>query len=135
MSCEVIGDVTRIKDAAAEAGVTPNALRYYEKVGLLTIARDKNGIRQYSDHDLDRVRIICILRRMNMPIKDIRVSLDIGDDPTVTEQERFKQQLADLADSLDQKMVEIQQEKQLVLRKMRAVDAHIKRTKTDESAV
>ncbi|WP_191982329.1 MerR family transcriptional regulator [Secundilactobacillus paracollinoides] len=127
--------MTSIKNAAAEAGVTPNALRYYEKVGLLTIARDKNGIRQYSGHDLDRVRIICILRRMNMPIKDIRVSLDIGDDPTVSEQERFKQQLADLADSLDQKMVEIQQEKQLVLRKMRAVDAHINRTKTDESAV
>lgn len=123
-----------IRQVAQSAGVTANALRYYEKVGLLTVARDKNGIRQYSDHDIERVKIICILRRMNMPIKEIRQSLQIGDTPTVLEQEAFKKQVYRLADNLDQQMVTLQEEKQMVLRKIQAVDNNINQTKTDTSA-
>ena len=61
-----------ITDAAKQFGVTSKTLRYYEKVGLLVSKRSiNNNYRYYDVTDVDRIKQIMILRKMQIPIKDI----------------------------------------------------------------
>jgi DNA-binding transcriptional MerR regulator len=41
--------------AAAHAGVSERALRYYQQLGLITPACTSGGLRRYAEHDLARV--------------------------------------------------------------------------------
>ncbi len=53
----------RIQEVAAETGLTPRSIRYYEEVGLLEpAARSGGAYRLYDDSDLDRLRHIKELR-------------------------------------------------------------------------
>jgi len=53
----------RIHEAAAEVGLTPRSVRYYEEIGLLTpAARSEGDYRLYDDTDLERLRFIKELR-------------------------------------------------------------------------
>jgi len=61
----------QIKDVVAETGVSAFTIRFYEKKGLLTVTRDKNGIRDFDDKSLNRLRWIQCYRKAGLPIKDI----------------------------------------------------------------
>lgn len=53
----------RIQEVAAETGLTPRAIRYYEELGLLApAARSEGAYRLYDAEDLDRLRFIRGLR-------------------------------------------------------------------------
>src|SRR5665811_2032354 len=53
----------RIQEAAAEVGLTPRSVRYYEELGLLKpAARSEGDYRLYDDTDLERLRFIKGLR-------------------------------------------------------------------------
>lgn len=53
----------RIQEAAAEAGLTARAVRYYEELGLLRpAARSEGAYRLYDASDLERLRFIKALR-------------------------------------------------------------------------
>src|SRR5664280_1738183 len=57
------GRLLRIHEAAAEVGLTPRCVRYYEELGLLTpAARSEGDYRLYDDTDLERLRFIKGLR-------------------------------------------------------------------------
>jgi DNA-binding transcriptional MerR regulator len=59
-----------IQQCAVATGVSPDTLRYYEKIGLLArVPRQKNGHRRFGDEEL---RWIVFLRRLHatgMPIR------------------------------------------------------------------
>ena len=58
-----------IKEAAVQTRLTAHTLRYYERIGLLpSIARDANGQRRYTAHDLGAISILLTLRATGMPI-------------------------------------------------------------------
>lgn len=58
-----MGALRRIHEAAAETGLTPRAIRYYEELGLLLpAARTDGAYRLYDDDDLERLRFIKGLR-------------------------------------------------------------------------
>jgi DNA-binding transcriptional MerR regulator len=53
----------RIQEVAAETGLTPRSIRYYEEMGLLEpAARSEGDYRLYDDSDLERLRYIKELR-------------------------------------------------------------------------
>ncbi len=53
----------RIQEVAAETGLTPRSIRYYEELGLLTpAARSEGDYRLYDASDLERLRFIRGLR-------------------------------------------------------------------------
>ena len=53
----------RIQEVAADTGLTPRAIRYYEELGLLApAARSEGAYRLYDTEDLDRLRFIRGLR-------------------------------------------------------------------------
>ncbi len=53
-------------------GLTRQNIRYYERQGLLEPAReDGNDYRDYSSSDVERLKLIKMLRMLDMPLKEI----------------------------------------------------------------
>ncbi|MBO2456883.1 MerR family transcriptional regulator [Actinomadura violacea] len=67
----------RIGDAAAAAGTTPRALRFYEQRGLLSPPpRTASGQREYGVGEVNRVRIIRQLLALGLTVEDVRMCAD-----------------------------------------------------------
>src|SRR6478672_6692781 len=66
-------------------GVGVKALRHYDEVGLLVPAAvdDETGYRFYSVDQVDRAEAIRLLRRLDMPLDEIRSTLAAGDPATL----------------------------------------------------
>jgi DNA-binding transcriptional MerR regulator len=78
----------KIRQVAAQTGLSIHTLRYYEQIGLVTpITRARNGHRAYIDQDIDRINFITRLRAAGMPIAQIKRYTDLADqgDSTVFE--------------------------------------------------
>ena len=61
----------KINEAAKMLHVNPNALRFYEKKGVLVPHRDENGYRLYTMDDVARIQIVLLYRRMGFSIEMI----------------------------------------------------------------
>lgn len=62
-----------IGEAADATGLTEDALRYYEREGLVgPIARDASGHRRYTEQDLAWIGIVTCLRDAGLGIADLR---------------------------------------------------------------
>jgi DNA-binding transcriptional MerR regulator len=67
----------RIGDAAAAAGTTPRALRFYEANGLLSPPRrTRAGQRVYGPREMGRLRAIRELLSLGLTVADIRDCAD-----------------------------------------------------------
>jgi DNA-binding transcriptional MerR regulator len=67
----------RIGDAAAAAGTTPRALRFYEERGLLPPPRrSAAGQREYGPDEVARVCVIRELLALGLTIEDLRSIAD-----------------------------------------------------------
>ena len=62
-----------IKEAGALSGVSVRNIRFYEQKGLISPARNpENDYRDYSEDDLDRLKLIRALRMVDMPLETIK---------------------------------------------------------------
>ena len=78
-----------IAEVADKVGVTAHTLRYYERIGLLSIGRDDAGRRRYTEHDINRVYFITKLRAADLPIGQIQRYFALVDAGPHTEPERL----------------------------------------------
>ena len=94
-------------EVAEKMDVSEHTLRFWAKSGLFPfVQRNKNNIRQFSDKDLDWVRIVKCLRSVGTDNKSIKryIDLCIIGDSTIKERyeiirntkEKAEQQMADL---------------------------------------
>lgn len=101
-----------IGEAAKKMGVTPSALRYYDKEGLLPfVERSGGGIRLFKEADFEWLRVIECLKATGMSVKDIKVFIDwcVEGDSTIDlrlalidrQREKIQEQLASLQATLD----------------------------------
>ena len=68
-----MGKAYRIGEVAAEAGVTVDTLRYYEKLGVLPRARrTSGGLRQYGADILTQLRFIHEAQALGLTLSDVR---------------------------------------------------------------
>jgi DNA-binding transcriptional MerR regulator len=75
----------RVAEVAAEAGLSPDTIRYYERAGLLPApARTPAGYRAYSLAVLDRLRFIQGGQRLGLRLREIRDLLAVRDTGTCT---------------------------------------------------
>lgn len=59
----------RIGTLAQHLGTTPHAVRFYERHGLLPPPeRTENGYREYSEADVERLRLLIGLRQLDLPL-------------------------------------------------------------------
>ncbi len=98
-----------IGSAAKSLGVTPDTLRYYEKLRLLPPpARNAAGRRVYRDEDLARLRFLKRAQALGFSLQDIRQLLKLRDNPR-----RSSRAVRDLAqrkrDSLEAQLHAIEQ--------------------------
>lgn len=100
------------KGAAKITGLSTAALRYYEKEKLLPqIARNSQKYRQYTDEDIEWIKMIQCMRTANIPIHSIReyVSLLIQGGKTLEQRfimvqnhmEDIKKQMTNLQNAFD----------------------------------
>lgn len=74
-----------VAELAELVGVSGHTLRYYERIGLVTVDRDGAGHRRYDPRAIARVIFLTRLRLSGMPIADITeyVHLVDGGDATI----------------------------------------------------
>ncbi len=69
-----------VSQLGARAGTSPDALRYYERIGLLPPAdRSPSGYRLYGEESLERVLFIKRAQRFGLRLGEIAELLDIRD--------------------------------------------------------
>ena len=62
-----------IKQASEITGVSPDNLRYYERIGLIPeVPRNASGIRDYDDVSLSWIDFVMRFKRGGMPLESIR---------------------------------------------------------------
>lgn len=85
-----------VGEAAKILNISPSALRFYDKEGLLPfVERSNGGIRVFKDEDFDWLFIIECLKKSGLSIKDIKKYIDMtlrGDETIEERLELFKKQ-------------------------------------------
>lgn len=66
----------KIRTVEELVGITRKNIRFYEEEGLLTVKRADNGYREYDAEDIVRLKQIKFLRRLFVPIEEIRRVLE-----------------------------------------------------------
>src|SRR5689334_6171141 len=89
----------RVSEFARLSGVTPRALRHYDRLGLLKPQRTAAGYRVYTDHDLERLVQIVALKFIGIPLDRIG---------------RLATRQADLAKALDAQRQALEEKRRLL---------------------
>lgn len=70
----------RVSDVASQAGVSPDAIRFYERKGLLPApTRSSSGYRQFDEGAVRRVHFIKGAQSLGLKLAEIRELLEIQD--------------------------------------------------------
>lgn len=68
----------RIGTIAERLGTTRDAIRFYERRGFLPVPeRTGNGYRQYTDGDVERLRLLVGLRQLDLPLDQAATLADL----------------------------------------------------------
>lgn len=78
-----------IREIAQITGLPESTLRYYEKKKLLHVERDSNGIRNYSENDIEWVLFIKRLKDTGMLLRDIQTYAKLRYEGVKTTEERL----------------------------------------------
>jgi len=71
-------DTFQIGEIARKIGVQPESIRYYERIGLLPIAkRGTGGYRMFTREHLDRVELIKKMQALGFSLDQIRRMLEL----------------------------------------------------------
>jgi MerR family redox-sensitive transcriptional activator SoxR len=68
-------DSLTIGELAARSGVAPSALRYYERMGLISARRTTGNQRRYDRSTLRRVAFVRIAQQVGVSLDEIRQAL------------------------------------------------------------
>ena len=104
-------ELISIRQVSLEYGISRQMLYYYEEMGLITSSRKNDyAYRLYDENAIKRLQQIIILRKLQIPMKQIK---DILDNPTaVAVIEIFKQNI----DALDEQITALSVVKSILAR-------------------
>lgn len=97
-----------IGDVAQMVGLSRDALRFYEKKGVISSEKMENGYRCYSDSDIYKLVHILYYRKMNISLGDLEALMSGKEEPLVSTQEHLARR--------------IEEEEAELRRRMRALD-------------
>ena len=83
-----------IGDVAQMVGLSRDALRFYEKKGIIRADKKENGYRYYSEDDIYRLMYILYHRKMNTSLEEIG-GLMSGQNSTCAMSQHVRQRLAE----------------------------------------
>ncbi len=101
-----------IKQVCERYGLTPDTLRYYEKIGVIPqVRRSASGIRDYSEQDIGWVENAVCLRNAGVPVDSIVQYVKLfqaGDETIAARRDLLSRALDDLLDQRSQLNAAIQ---------------------------
>ena len=69
-----------IRELANITGLPAKTIRYYEEINLLPPPKRKpNGYREYTEEDVDRLKLVAGTRRLDFSLAEIKEILDLRD--------------------------------------------------------
>jgi DNA-binding transcriptional MerR regulator len=119
----------RIGELAAEVGLTPQAIRFYETRGLLGPSeREGKGYRYYGDAELARVKKVQVLQSLGLSLDDIAAVLPLYyADPTgVAGKKKIIEILRRQLEETDKKLASIQTFRDELLRNIAKLELYVK---------
>ena len=79
-------DLIKITDLVIQLGISSRSLRYYEQAGLIqSVRRESEKYRYYDTDNIERLKQIIVLRKMEIPVKDILRIYESADMSVVVE--------------------------------------------------
>lgn len=95
-----------ISEASKQFDMSPDTLRYYERIGLLPhVKKNKSGIREYGETDLKWIEFIKCMRGAGLPIEVLIDYVDLfrqGDETIVTRKNLLIEQRNKLAARMEE---------------------------------
>ena len=88
-----------IGDVAQMVGLSRDALRFYEKKGIIRADKKENGYRYYSEADIYRLMYILYHRKMNTSLEEIG-GLMSGQNSTSAMRQHVRQRMAEEEEAL-----------------------------------
>ena len=99
-----------IKKVSEQLGISSNTIRYYERIGLVPpINRDKNGVRNFTDIDIQRLDFIKCMRHAGLSIESLHEYMhlySLNDDRTILARKRI---LEEESEKLDERIANLQE--------------------------
>jgi DNA-binding transcriptional MerR regulator len=126
----------RIAEVSERCGLSPDTLRYYERIGLIpSVKRDSSGIRDYTEEDCRWIEFIKCMRNAGLPIEVLTEYVELfqkGDETIearksllIKERDKLVKKINDMEQTLallnykieryEQKMVPIENELKMAL--------------------
>jgi MerR family transcriptional regulator, aldehyde-responsive regulator len=117
-----------IAEAGEQLNITPDTLRYYEKIGLIPpVKRNRGGIRDYGETDLNWIEFIKLMRGAGLPIEILSeyVRLAMQGDETVEarkeilveQRKKLAARMEDMKKTIDRLNYKIEQYENTLLEK------------------
>lgn len=98
----------KIAEVSKAYGISADTLRYYERIGLLAgITRNKSGIRDYSEQDLNRVEFVKCMRNAGVSIEALIEYMNLFEQGDSTLEAR-KALLEEQRDLMQERIAELQ---------------------------
>lgn len=99
-----------IKKVSEQLGISSDTIRYYERIGLVPpINRDKNGVRNFTDIDIQRLDFIKCMRHAGLSIESLHEYMhlySLNDDRTIPARKRI---LEEEVEKLDERIANLQE--------------------------
>lgn len=67
----------KISEVSKTLNIPSATLRYYEQIGLLEKVEKKNGIRDYSKQDIERLNFITCMKKSGFKLEDIQIFINM----------------------------------------------------------
>ena len=111
-----------ISEVGEKYGLTPDTLRYYERIGLIPpVKRRPNGIREYDDYSCGWIQFIHCMRKAGMPVETLVEYVQLYQQGAVTKEAR-KELLLEEHRRLNERIVDLQAVKERLLYKINNYD-------------
>lgn len=99
-----------IKKVSEQLEITPDTIRYYERIGLVPpINRNKNGVRDFTNLDIQRLNFIKCMRHAGLSIESLHEYMhlySLNDDRTIPARKKI---LEEEAEKLDKRIANLQE--------------------------
>jgi DNA-binding transcriptional MerR regulator len=95
-----------INEVADLLDISPHTLRYYERAGLVEVARDSSGHRVYNEEAVRRLVFLTRMRLSGMPMRDLQHYISLVDAGEQTVPERLDM-LIEHRDTIRRRMREL----------------------------
>ena len=121
-----------IKKVSEQLGISSDTIRYYERIGLVpAISRDKNGVRNFTDIDIQRLDFIKCMRHAGLSIESLHEYMNLyslNDDRTIPARKRI---LEEEAEKLDERIASLQETRAYLQHKIDVYESKLTKVADD----